>query len=190
MAAAPLLNCGTARHPSAVGPPTTLLPHPISGGTRRAARLTSFTDPRVPSMHEQPSTSPVPQLFVNCAPAPGLTSSLNTMVVHVVEAPATAEVGVVSPLRPPMPPVGVEATRLAIDLPFGGRAFSGKLTHQLRGQEPAIRSTMRPAASSSRDPRDQQPGSTEREQSSPGARSIVDGQQVHAWSAGRTFSPR
>jgi hypothetical protein len=50
------------------------------------------------------------------------------MVVHVVEGRATAEVGVVSPLRPPMPRVGVEATRLAIDLPSGGRAFSGKLT--------------------------------------------------------------
>ena len=71
-------------------------------------------------MHGQPSTSPVTQLFVNSAPAPGLTSSLNSMVVHVVEARATAEVGVVSPLRPPMPRVGVDATRLAIDVPFGG----------------------------------------------------------------------
>ena len=79
-------------------------------------------------MHEHPSTSPVPQLFLDSEPAPGLTSSLNSMVIHVVEGRATAEVGVDSPLGPPMPRVGVEATRLAIDLPSGGRAFSGTLT--------------------------------------------------------------
>ena len=79
-------------------------------------------------MHEQPSTPPVPQLFVNSAPAPGLTSNLTSMVVHVVEGRATAEVGVVSPLMPPMPRVGVEATRLSIDLPLGSTVFSGTLT--------------------------------------------------------------
>ncbi|MGZ8705740.1 MAG: hypothetical protein ACXWYB_13895, partial [Aeromicrobium sp.] len=79
-------------------------------------------------MREQPHTSPVPQLFVNRAPAPGLTSSLVSMVVHVVEGRATAEVRIVSPLKPPMPRIGVTATTLAIDLPSGGRVFSGKLT--------------------------------------------------------------
>ena len=105
-----------------------LLP-PNAEGTRSAAWLTSLTT--WSSMHEQPSqpsTSPVPQLFVDSAPAPGLTSSLNSMVVHVLEGRASAEVRVVSPLKPPMPRVGVEATRVAIDLPSGVRAFSGKLT--------------------------------------------------------------
>jgi len=94
-------------------------------------------------VHEQPSTSPVPQLFVNSAPAPGLTSSLNSMVVHVVEGRATAEVGVVSPVRSPLPRVGIEATSLAIDLPSGGRVFSGMLTQiETRMEEGAASSTV------------------------------------------------
>ncbi len=80
-------------------------------------------------MREQPHTSLIPQLVVNGAPALRLSSSLESMVVHVAEGRATAEVRVRSPLDSPTPRVGVEATRLAIDLPRGGRAFSGKLTH-------------------------------------------------------------
>ena len=74
-----------------------------------------------------PTVREIPQLVVNRAPAPGLSSRLVSVVVHVVGARATAEVDLTGPWDPAVARLDVGTTRLAIRLPSGSKLFSGKI---------------------------------------------------------------
>lgn len=76
---------------------------------------------------QQPTGREIPQLVVDRALAPALSSRLVAMVIHVVGGRASAEVHLTGPSDPSVTRVEVGTTRLAIRLPSGDKLFTGRI---------------------------------------------------------------